>query len=47
MFEQVNSRLNYGNLVFNFRVNAEKTLLNLDQMYLNIHYRLGEYVNKF
>ena len=33
--EQVNSRLYYGNLDFNFNVNAEKTLLNLEQMYLN------------
>ena len=45
--EQVDSRLNYGNLYFNFNVDAEKTLLNLDQMYLNVHYRLGEYVNRF
>ena len=45
--EQVDSRLNYGNLDFNFNVDAEKTLLNLDQMYLNVHYRLGEYVNRF
>ena len=45
--EHVNSRLNYGNLDFNFNVEAEKTLLNLDQMYLNVHYRLGEYVNRF
>ena len=33
--EQVHSRLCYGNLDFNFNVNAEKTLLYLDQMYLN------------
>ena len=45
--EQVNSGLYYGNLDFNFNVDAEKTLLNLDQMYLNLHYRLGEYVNRF
>ena len=40
--EQVNSRLNYGNLDFNFKVDAEKTLLNLDQMYLNVHNRQGK-----
>ena len=45
--EQVNSRLKYGNLDFNFNVDAKKPLLNLDQMYLNVHYRLGNYVNRF
>ena len=29
--EQVNSRLNYGNLDLNFNVKAEKTSINLDQ----------------
>ena len=28
----------------NFNVDAEKTLLNLDQVYLNVHYRMGEYM---
>ena len=46
LYEQVNSGLNYGNLVFNFNVDAEKPLINLDQMYLNVNYRLGEYVNR-
>ena len=30
--EQVNSRLNYGNLDFNFNFEAEKPLLDLDHM---------------
>ena len=48
MCEQVNSRLNYGHLDFNFNVDAEKKpSLNSDQMYLRVHYRLGEYVNRF
>ena len=45
--EQVNSGLYYGNIEFNFHIKADKPLLNLDQMYLNVHYRLGEYVNRF
>ena len=36
LYDQVNS----GNLDFNFNVDAEKNLLNLDQMHLNVHYRL-------
>ena len=40
LYDQVNSGLYYGNLDFNFNVDAEKKLLNLDQMYLNVHYRL-------
>ena len=40
LYEQVNSGLHYGNLDFNFNVGDEKTLLNLDQRYLNVHYRL-------
>ena len=47
LYEEVKSRLNYGNLDFNFNVDAEKKLLNSDQMFLNVHYRLGEYVNRF
>ena len=39
-YEQVNSGLHYGNLDFNFNVDAEKTLLNFDQRYINVHYRL-------
>ena len=40
LYEQVNCGLYYGNLDFNFNVDAEKTLLNLDQKYLNVHHRL-------
>ena len=47
LYEQVKSGLYYGNLDFNFNVDAEKPLLNLDLMFLNVHYRLGEYVNRF
>ena len=39
-YDQVNSGLYYGNLDFNFYVEVEKTLLNLDRRYLNVHYRL-------
>ena len=48
LYDQVNSGLYYGNLDFNFNFNvdAEKTLLNLDQMYLNVHYRL-KHVSRF
>ena len=46
LHDQVNSGLYYGNLDFNFNVNAKKTLLNLDQMYLNVHYRL-KHVSRF
>ena len=46
LYHQVNSGLYYGNLDFNFNVGADKTLLNLDQMYLNVHYRL-KYVSRF
>ena len=34
LYDQVNSGLYYGNLDFNFNVDAEKTLLDLDQMYI-------------
>ena len=44
--DQVNSGLYYENLDFNFNVDAEKPLLNLDQMYLNVHYRL-KHVSRF
>ena len=47
LYEQVNSRLNYGNLDFNSMSMQKNTLLNSDQMHLNVHYRLGEYVNRF
>ena len=40
LYEQVNSGLYYGNLDFNFNVDEEKILLNLDQRYLNVRYRL-------
>ena len=40
LYEQANSGLYYGNLDFNFNVDAEKTLLYSDQRYLNEHYRL-------
>ena len=40
LYEQVNSGFYYGNLDFNFNVDAEKTLLNLDQRPLIVHYRL-------
>ena len=40
LYDQVKSGLHHGNLDFNFNVDAEKTMLNLDQMYLNVHYRL-------
>ena len=46
LYEQINSGLYYGNLDFNFNVDAEKTLLYLDQRYLNVHYRL-EHVSRF
>ena len=46
LYDQVNSGLYYGNLEFNLNVDAEKTLLNLDQMYLNVHYRL-KHVSRF
>ena len=46
LYDQVNSGLCYGNLDFNFNVDAEKTLLNLDQMYLNVHYR-WKHVSRF
>ena len=36
LYEQVNSGLYYGNLDFNFNVDAEKTLLKLDQRYLSL-----------
>ena len=38
--------LYYGNLDFNFNVDEEKTLLNLDQRYLNVHYLL-KHVSRF
>ena len=40
LYEQINSGLYYGNLDFNFNVDAEKLSLYLDQRYLNVHYRL-------
>ena len=43
---QVKSGLYCGNLDFNFNVDEEKTLLNLDQRYLNVHYRL-KHVSRF
>ena len=43
---KVNSGLYYGNLDFNFNVDEEKTLLNLDQRYLNVHYLL-KHVSRF
>ena len=46
LYEQVNSGLYYGNLDFNFNVDEEKTLLNLDQRYLNVHYLL-KHVSRF
>ena len=46
LYDQVNSGLYYGHLDINFNVDAEKTLLNLDQMYLNVHYRL-KHVSRF
>ena len=46
LYDQVNSGLYNGNLDFNFNVDAEKNPLNLDQMYLNVHYRL-KHVCKF
>ena len=46
LYEQVNSGLYYGKLDFNFYVNEEKTLLNLDQRYLNVHYHL-KHVSRF
>ena len=46
LYDQVNSGLYYGNLDFNFNVDAEKTLLNLDQMYSYVHYRL-KHVSRF
>ena len=45
LYDQVNSGLYYGNLDF-FNVDAEKTLLNLDQRYLYVHYRL-KHVSRF
>ena len=44
--EQVNSGLYYGNLDLNFNVNEEKTLLNSDQRYLNVHYLL-KHISRF
>ena len=46
LYDQVNSGLYYGNLDFNFNVDAEKTLLSLGQMYLNVHYHL-KHVSRF
>ena len=46
LYDQVNSVLYYGNLDFNFNVDAEKTLLYLDQMYSYVHYRL-KHVSRF
>ena len=46
LYEQVNSGLYYGNLDFNFNVDEEKTLLNLDQRYLNVHH-LSKNVSRF
>ena len=46
LYDQVNSGLYCGNLDFNFNVDADTNLLNLDQMYLNVHYRL-KYVSRF
>ena len=46
LYEQVNSGLYYGNLDFNFNVDEEKTLLNLNQKYLNVHYLL-KHVSRF
>ena len=46
LYEQVNSGLYYGNLDFNFNVDEEKTLLNLVQRYLNVHYLL-KHVSRF
>ena len=46
LYEQANSGLYYGNLVFNFNVDAEKTLLYSNQRYLNVHYRL-KHVSRF
>ena len=40
LYELVNSGLYYGNLDFKFIVDEEKTRLNLDQRYLNVHYLL-------
>ena len=45
LYEQVNNGLYYGNLDFNFNVD-EKTRLNLDQRYLNVHYHL-KHVSRF
>ena len=46
LYDQVNSGLYYGNRDFNFNVDAEKAMLNLDQMYLNVRYRL-KHVSRF
>ena len=46
LYDQVKSGLYHRNLDFNFNVDAEKTLLNLDQMYLYVHYRL-KHVSRF
>ena len=46
LYEQVNSGFYYGNLDFNFNVDEEKALLNLDQRYLNVHYLL-KHVSRF
>ena len=40
LYEQLNRGLYYGKLDFNFNVDEEKPLLNLDQRYLNVHYLL-------
>ena len=46
LYEQVNSGLYYGNLDFKFNVDEAKTLLNLGQRYLNVHYLL-KHVSRF
>ena len=45
LYDQVNSGLYYGTLTL-ISIEAEKTLLNLDQMYLNVHNRL-KHVSRF
>ena len=46
LYDQVNSGLYYGNLDFNSISMQKKTLINLDHMYLNVHYRL-KHVSRF
>ena len=46
LYDQVNSGLYFGNLDFNFNVDAEKILLNLDRMYLYVYYR-SKHVSRF